>query len=327
MPALILEGWEQRLARMAAQATGLPSEATGPFADAALDRTERQTLHALEVLLGGWLLTRWPWIQGSLRVWSPMQAHTWEAMTAHSLRVVPLAEQMVQQAWTAGQQQAESPDSRRPERPRESSTPQGRGSRPPAREPRPGEPPRMPPRRPIPPPIPLLPRQQQKEAEWIAEQAAAQKIRQWADTFRGDIRGQVVEAVRQHQTPAQLAQTLQDRWQLTGYQGRRIAVTELNAVYASGMLLALPEHTTVYVAPIGDRKVCPDCKRLLEGKYFTVLHQPPAHPTKFQRETCLWPAKNGMTGKDHRGWDPATPLHPFCRHLPIPVERSPLRKR
>jgi len=324
MAALILEGWEQQLARMAAQATGLPSEAAGPFADAALDHTERRALHALEALLGGWLLTRWPWIQGSLRVWSPMQAQTWEAMTTRPLRVVPVAEQMVHHAWTAGQQQAEHPESRRPERPGEPSARHGGGNLPPAREPRPGEPPQRPPRRPTPPPIPLLPRQQQKEAEWIAEQAAAQKIRQWADTFRTEIRWQVVEAVRQRMPPAALAQTLQDRWQLTGYQARRIAVTELNAAYASGMLLALPEHTTVYVAPIGDRKVCADCKRLLEGKYFTVLHAPPIHPTKFDRETCLWPAKNGMTGKNHREWDPATPLHPFCRHIPIPVNHSPL---
>lgn len=324
MAALVLEGWEQQLARMAAQATGVPSEAAGPFANPTLDHTEHRTLHALEALLGGWLLMRWPWIQGSLRVWSPVQAQTWEAMTARPLRVVPVAQQMVQQAWKAGQQQAEHPTQRQAEKPGGASAPKGRLILPPAHEPRPSEPPGRPPRRPAKPPIPLLPRQQQKEAEWIAEQAAAQKIRQWADTFRDEIRWQVVQAVRQRMSPAALAQTLQDRWQLTGYQARRIAVTELNAAYASGMLLALPEHTTVYIAPIGDRKVCADCKRLLEGKYFTVLHAPPLHPTKFQRETCLWPAKNGMTGKNHRDWDPATPLHMFCRHVPIPGSPSAL---
>ncbi len=324
MTPLILEGWEQQLARMAAEANGLPSEAVGPFADPTLDQAEHRTLHALEALLSAWLLARWPWIQGSLRTWTPVQAQTWEAMTARPLRVVPIAEQMVQQAWHAGQQQAARPLPRRAERP--AGKPEGRGRviEPPRTERPPRGPSHTSPGRPVKPPIPLLPRQQQKEAEWIAEQAAAQKIRQWADEIRDEIRWQVVEAVRQRMSSTALAKVLEDRWRLSGYRARRIAVTELNAAYASGMLLALPEHTTVYVAPIGDRKVCADCKRLLEGKYFTALHQPPLHPTKYQRETCLWPAKNGMTGMNHRDWDPATPLHPFCRHLPIPVDQSPL---
>ena len=150
-------------------------------------------------------------------------------------------------------------------------------------------------------------------AEWLARQSAASKMREWADGMRQDVRWQVVQAIREGATTETLRQRLETRWERYGQNFALIAQTELALAYNGGYLLSLPEHSYVYVPPIGDGRVCQKCKTLLEGRVFEVLHEAPEHPAKLDWETKIWPGKPGKrpdTGQDV----PTVPMHPGCRH-------------
>jgi len=150
-------------------------------------------------------------------------------------------------------------------------------------------------------------------AQWIARTTAATKMREWATGMREDVRWQVVEAIREGLTAKQLAQRLEERWEKTGANYQLIATTELSMAYNSGYLLSLPEHCYVTVPAIGDERVCPACKELLENKVFEVLHNQPINPTRFEWETCVWPNKSNF-GRKAKDYVPCVPLHPNCRH-------------
>ncbi len=317
--------WQAALVHMS-------QEARMPFADATLAAVEDQVVQATRHRVRHWALALMPWIAWSLtRQWNPDRLAAWERKTTLPDTILAPWTTAWQHAWVAGEAQARTPALRviRPVPSGTSPEPRRDASErhatpattaPTASGPKPPQEP------PLPAPIPLLPAQQRKEAQWIAEQTAALQMREWADGMQADVRAQVVRAVQERLTVQALEARLADRWRVHGVNFRRIAVTELNAAYTHGMLLALPEYTTVYVAPIGDNRVCRECHRLLEGKYFTVLHAPPIHPTKHDRETCLWPAKTNR-GKDRRDWDPCIPCHPFCRHTAGPVTQSSVGRR
>lgn len=348
--ALSLPGvdWQSVLAQMS-------REAQMPFADAALATMETALVTDVQTSAAQWWHRWMPWALGALGLaWTPAILRQWYHRTPPLTGWESAWTTAWQHAWASGDQVVR-PTSPVPETPHTVSTdrdalgrlPEGWTIVPPseASEPSPPSPsPEMrrepsernepsrrdvpassgpkPPQEPPPrAPIPLLPAQQRREAQWIAEQTAALHMREWADGMQAEVRALVVSAVQNRWTADQLTAALSERWRLSGVNLRRIAVTELNAAYTGGLLLALPEYTTVYIAPIGDDRVCTECKRLLEGFYFTVLHQAPAHPTKRERETCLWPSKSNFGRTDRRGWDPCTPLHPFCRHVPVSVTR------
>lgn len=312
--------WAGLLARMS-------REAQMPFADATLAAAEDTVVRQTQSRVRTWAMALMPWIAWSLgRRWDADRLAAWERKTTLPPQLTAPWEAAWQSAWTAGETAALHPVlAPIPLRPRQThaEAPQQ------APKANPGVPssglPKPPSRGRGKPPIPLLPAQQRKEAAWIAQQTAALQMREWAAGMQADVRLQVVRAVQERLTAAELERRLADRWRVHGVNFRQIAVTELNAAYNAGMLLALPEHATVYIAPIGDDRVCRECKRLLEGNYFTVLHQPPLHPTKYERETCVWPAKTNR-GKDRKDWDPCAPLHVLCRHQFVPLSQSPLGK-
>lgn len=150
-------------------------------------------------------------------------------------------------------------------------------------------------------------------AQWLARVSAADKMREWAEGMKADVRWQVVQAIREGASVDELRERLEARWDDYGQNFAMIAQTELAIAYNGGYMLALPEHSYVTVPAIGDAKVCQKCKHLLEGKVFEVLHHAPKHPVKLDWETKLWPGKPGRK-PGSREDVPAVPLHPRCRH-------------
>lgn len=150
-------------------------------------------------------------------------------------------------------------------------------------------------------------------AEWLARQSAGSKMREWAEGMRQDVRWQTVQAIRAGAPAQVLRERLESRWANYGQRFALIAQTELAIAYNGGYLLSLPEHSYVRIPPIGDARVCPTCRHLLEGKVFEVLHRAPEHPTRLDWETKLWPGKSGKRN-DTGVVVPAVPQHPGCRH-------------
>jgi len=152
-----------------------------------------------------------------------------------------------------------------------------------------------------------------KQAEWIARQSAASKMREWAGGMREDVRWQVVQAIRESITANELAERLEQRWAHYGQHFQTIAATEMSMAYNDATLTMLAgKHVVVPV--IGDGKVCSACKHLLEGKVFYVSPVKIENPTKQQREQYLWPGKSNV-GRKREDWIPCLPLHPKCRHV------------
>ncbi len=147
--------------------------------------------------------------------------------------------------------------------------------------------------------------------DWAAESAAI-RMREWADGMRDDVRARVVMAVRLRMTPAQLAADLAARWGHTHADVARIAATELTSAAAAAFLMRRPAGSWVWVPPIGDGKVCDQCKTRLERHWFQTLPVAPAHPTGVEWYEWLWPAKPWQAPDGRRV--PAIPQHPWCRH-------------
>lgn len=147
------------------------------------------------------------------------------------------------------------------------------------------------------------------------------KLLQWANSFRDDIRWQISEGMREGITKEQLSKRLEERWEKHGQHFTQIVVTEINTMFNSSYLLALPEYSYVTVPPINDNKVCKYCKRLLEGKTFKVLHEAPENPTREQLEGYMWPGKS-VIGVPQTKWFPAVPQHSSCRHRLVYVGKD-----
>ncbi len=152
-------------------------------------------------------------------------------------------------------------------------------------------------------------------AAWIARQSAASKMREWAEGMREDVRWQVVQAIRDGITAEELEQRLNQRWDNYGQHFRTIAATELAMAYNDASLVLMAGKHVV-IPPIGDEKVCKECKYWLEGKVFYVSPVPIENPTKQQLEQYLWPGKSNV-GRKQEDWVPCLPLHPNCRHVPV----------
>lgn len=152
-------------------------------------------------------------------------------------------------------------------------------------------------------------------AEWIAKQSAGSKMREWAEGMREDVRWQVVQAIRGDIPASELEDRLKQRWTEYGNRVRTIAATELSMAYNDAALVLLAGKYGV-VPPIGDEKVCKECRHWLEGKVFYVLPSPPENPTKQELEQYLWPGKSNI-GRKREDWVPCLPLHPNCRHMVV----------
>ncbi len=176
-----------------------------------------------------------------------------------------------------------------------------------------------------PPPGPPSDNKTKLNALWYARTSSALKMKEWADGMRNDVRWQVVRAIKEGISKNELARRLEERWDHYGQSFQKIAVTELNDAYNSGYLLALPEGSYVTVPKIHDDKVCYECKELLEGKVFEVLHHPPEHLTRQVLETATWSGKSNI-GRKKEDYVPCVPLHVSCRHHYVFLSGVPVRR-
>ena len=330
---LRLPSWERIVANLAAKQRlgGNPSEFAHPFADPALDAAERQALRAADQRSRMWLLGLFPILLAVLA--SRMSRRSVERMMddAGPDAAEPL-DVTIQVAWAIGEARAQSP----PARP---MTP-GRiepGARVPLDIPEPMFPESPPPTPPIQPPplapdgapegMPRFPASVSPrgaaQAEGWARMSAALKMREWAAGMREDVRWQTADAVRQGVGPEELARRLRERWAQHGQNFHLIAITELADAFSSGMLWSLDVGSYVTVPPIGDARVCPECRELLESRVFEVRHSAPRNPSRFDLETTVWPGKSNV-GRDKADWVPCITLHPRCRHLFLPFSPRPM---
>ena len=327
---LRLPSWERIVANLAAQQRlgGNPSEFAHPFPDAALDGEERRAVRQADHRSRLWLLGLWPLLLALMA--SRMSRRTLErVMQDPGPDASEALDVAVQMAWSLGRARAQSPPAR-PDHPGVIDP----GDRVDLRLPDPLFPgvPRLPPPSRIPPLSPdgtpqgPMPRSGAAEAEGWARTSAALKMREWAAGMRDDVRWQTAEAVRQGAGADELARRLTERWARHGQDFHLIAVTELADAHASGMLWALDVGSYVTVPPIGDARVCAECRELLESRVFEVLHSAPPHPTRFERETCVWPGKSNV-GREKADWVPCITLHPRCRHLFVPFSPRPIRDK
>ena len=168
-----------------------------------------------------------------------------------------------------------------------------------------------------PKPVRLVPNKQQTrlQAEWLARQSAASKMREWASGMKEDVRWQVVQAIRDGADASKLEDRLRERWSDYGSRLRTIAATEL-AIAFNDATLTLLAGKHVVIPPIGDEKVCKSCAHWLEGRVFYVSPKAIENPTKQELEQYLWPGKSNI-GRKQPDWKPALPMHPNCRHVAV----------
>ena len=348
-PRLPLQSWEQRIRNLAARQrlVGKPSEYSLPFQDADLDAAEYDALREADHESRSWLRRLWPilaLVAGTGMTVSVLARLLRE--TEQAPATDEIAREMVRRAFEAAEKAALRP------------AVTGVGPLGPGGPVKPGDTVKIitPPFPPAPtPPVPGVPggpggptvppggprgpsgpeppgppqpsrRQQRLQAEWYARTAAALKMREWATGMRDDVRWQTVQALREGVGADELARRLSKRWGSHGQNFHMIAVTELGDAYAAGMLLSMPEHGFVTVLPIGDSRVCEECKELLESKVFEVLHRAPVNPSRFILETAVWPGKSNV-GRDRDRWVPCITLHPRCRHAFVPFSDAPSRRR
>ena len=139
--------------------------------------------------------------------------------------------------------------------------------------------------------------------QW-AHASAAVNVSRWASTVRDDLRWQTMIALRAGRSYRQQARVLRDGYTQWGADFERVALTEAHASMMAGRLLGYPEGSTVraILAP----GACQDCRRLLEGKTFTVRREPGDSWTE------VWPGKTNA-GLPRSEWRPCVPEHPRCR--------------
>ena len=328
---LRLPSWERIIANLAAKQRlgGQTSEFAHPFPDPALDAAERHAVRDADHRSRLWLLALWPLLLAVLA--SRMSRRTMKrVMEDPGPDAESALDVAIQVAWAVGEAQADAPPATPAER--ERSEP---GNAVVLRLPDPLFPeqyPRIPPPDRVPPLSPggrpqgLLLKRGAPEAEGWARMAGALKMRQWAEGMRADVQWQTAQAVREGVGPEELASRLRERWANHGQDFHLIAVTELADAHASGMLWALDVGSYVTVPPIGDTRVCRECRELLESRVFEVRHSPPRNPTRFDLETTVWPGKSNV-GRDKADWVPCITLHPRCRHLFVPFSARPIHDK
>lgn len=155
--------------------------------------------------------------------------------------------------------------------------------------------------------------------EWQA--AAAAQWAAWERSLRDTLRVDGWQAALGRLPPDLVARQWADRWRQWGGRWRRLVSTALNETYHAGLFAAVRQPAWGYVAPIGDAHVCRECHRLLEGRWFRLLAQPPADPTPDAWQRALWPGKRSPRPDGVRV--PALPQHPHCRHVITHIRHQP----
>jgi hypothetical protein len=141
---------------------------------------------------------------------------------------------------------------------------------------------------------------------------AAEKISEVSERHRAGIKQMVLQAVNGRWSPQQLAQALYDTFGDQNRDWRRVSVSELAMAVTDGYLAGCAEGTTVWVPPVAG--ACKYCIKYLEGKTFTVTHNPSKMGNTYKQEmNYIWVGKSNF-GRTTSTYIPCVPLHPCCRH-------------
>lgn len=93
---------------------------------------------------------------------------------------------------------------------------------------------------------------------------------------------------------------------------RTVAITELAMASVDSFIASQKSGVRVTVPPLSG--ACNVCTRLLEGKIFTLLKNPPSTITPEHEQNYLWVGKTNY-GRTSKNYVPCIPLHPRCRHF------------
>ena len=152
--------------------------------------------------------------------------------------------------------------------------------------------------------LPLQP--QELRAVEHANLRAADKIQEVSDRHRAGVRQLVIQAQNERWSAQRLAQALFDKFGDQNRDWRRVAITELAMASNDAFVAGCKAGDEVWVPPVEGS--CDYCKRLIEGKSFTISEDPFADPLKY-----IWTGKSNY-GRTVKEWVPCVPLHPNCRH-------------
>jgi len=152
--------------------------------------------------------------------------------------------------------------------------------------------------------LPLQP--QELRAVEHANLRAADKIQEVSDRHRAGVRQLVIQAQNERWSAQRLAQALFDKFGDQNRDWRRVAITELAMASNDAFVAGRKAGDEVWVPPVEGS--CDYCKRLIEGKSFTISEDPFADPLKY-----IWTGKSNY-GRTVKEWVPCVPLHPNCRH-------------
>jgi hypothetical protein len=137
--------------------------------------------------------------------------------------------------------------------------------------------------------------------EWL-ERYTLNEINGALDKYLDDIRNATLYGLQGGVNPTQVASWLYKATRDAQVNWRMIARTEMARANAAGRLDAVQAmgYEKVWIPP--HTGACSSCRRLLEDKVFTIEQ--------------LRNATN--YGQPVKNWVAALPLHPHCRHIPLP---------
>jgi hypothetical protein len=140
----------------------------------------------------------------------------------------------------------------------------------------------------------------------------AEKLTEISDRHRAKVKQMVLQAINGRWSAQQLAQALFDAFGEENRDWRRVAITELAMASNDGFLAGCEEGDQVWVPPVAG--ACKHCIKYLEGKTFTVTHDPAKMGNTYSQEMQnVWVGKSNF-GRTTATYIPCIPLHPNCRH-------------
>ena len=158
--------------------------------------------------------------------------------------------------------------------------------------------------------LPLQP--QEVRTVEMADMRASAKLAEISDRHRAGVKEVILQAINGRWSAQQLAQALFDQFGDQNRDWRRVAITELAMASNDAYLAGCTEGAKVICNTVDG--ACKYCKEYLEGKEFTVTHDPKKMGnTHLQEMTYLWTGKTNF-GRKLATWLPCVPLHPNCRH-------------
>jgi hypothetical protein len=150
-------------------------------------------------------------------------------------------------------------------------------------------------------------------------------LKQISDDTKLKIRNVLIDSHITGMGPKQLETRLRETFAGVDRDWRKVAVTESAAIATNAYMLKQDEGQLIVVQSAVD--CCEQCRSMLHGRVFTVLHEEPTDNKLF--ETCMWEGKNNIGRTRHQKskdgktrpvgqlWTPCIPLHPQCRCAPV----------